>query len=391
MHGLESAVARHSRRVRERGWAPIVVAPRVDSATPVIRSVHAIGSPRLGGAERFFVRLVGALERGGNPTVAVIRTGSELGEILDANQARVETGMRNGLDLLTMMAIRRVVRDSGADVIQTYLGRASRLTRLPRRSRTLHVARLGGFYRFSSYRHADAWVGNTQGICDYLVRGGFPAHRVFHISNFVEPAKPVVGSRPARLPGGLALPEGARLVFALGRLVERKGFGDLLDAFAGLPESWEDRPLHLVVAGDGPERAALARQAEELGIEARVHLPGWIREPAPLYRFAIVFVCPSRHEPLGNVVLEAWAEGAPVVATRTQGPVELIDPGETGLLVDVASPDDLRAGVLEMLRAGPAERNRVVENARVVVRARHSLEAIVSQYLSLYARLLGAE
>jgi hypothetical protein len=115
------------------------------------------------------------------------------------------------------------------------LGRASRLTRVPRRSPTVHVARLGGYYRPHAYRHADVWVGNTRGICDHLIRLGHPAARVHHITNFVErvdEAEARLAEGPLRKDTGVR--DEAQLVFALGRCVAKKGFADLVLAFLDL-------------------------------------------------------------------------------------------------------------------------------------------------------------
>lgn len=137
-------------------------------------TVHAIGSRGVGGAERFFARLASDLSNRGHETAAVVRHGAELRALLASEVGIVEVGMRNGLDIFTWWTIRRLVLDRQPQIAQTYLGRASRLTRVPRRSPTVHVARLGGYYRLDAYRHADVWVGNTRGICDYLIRSGFP-------------------------------------------------------------------------------------------------------------------------------------------------------------------------------------------------------------------------
>ena len=75
--------------------------------------------------------------------------------------------MRNGWDLLSVLKIRRLIRNTGPLIVQTYMGRATRLTRLPRDSAAIHVARLGGYFKIKGYyQHAHAWVGNTRGICD---------------------------------------------------------------------------------------------------------------------------------------------------------------------------------------------------------------------------------
>lgn len=72
----------------------------------------------------------------------------------------------------------RLIRERQPDVVQTYMGRATSLTRLPGVSRALHVVRLGGYYKIDGYdRHADAWIGNTRDICTYRIAFGPRAGR----------------------------------------------------------------------------------------------------------------------------------------------------------------------------------------------------------------------
>lgn len=76
---------------------------------------------------------------------------------------------------------------------------------------------------------------------------------------------------------------------------------------------------------------------------------------------ADLFVCSSRHEPLGNVILEAWANRTPVVSTMAEGPVEFISKGEDALLSPLSNPEALAATILEMLNANETDRNRMIE------------------------------
>lgn len=347
-------------------------------------TVHAIGSRRLGGAERFLSRLATTLAGRGHPTAAVLRRGAELRGLLEPEVEVVETGMRNGVDVITWWTIRRLILIRRPRIVQTYLGRASRLTRVPRESGTVHVARLGGYYRPHAYRHADLWVGNTLGICDHLIRSGFPTDRVHHITNFVEPvgdAEEHVSEPPRR--EGTDVPGEARLVFALGRFVPKKGFADLLHAFARLPESISGRPVHLAIAGDGPLRHDLKATADRLGIGERTHFPGWLTDPAPWFRAADVLVCPSRSEPLGNVVLEGWTHAKPVVCTRTAGPVELVTEGVDGILVAVEAPEEMAVALHRLLVDG-ARRRELARAGLRTCRRRHSPDVVVDAYLDLF-------
>lgn len=147
--------------------------------------------------------------------------------------------------------------------------------------------------------------------------------------------------------GGPRLPTPhRRLIAAAGRLEHNKGFDLLIKALPQLPSD-----TRLTVIGDGSQRAALLRLAEELGVAARVDLPG-VRRPEEVmevFRAADVVVVPSRMESFGIVVLEGWAVGTPVVATSLAGPADFMTDGVDGLLVDPTDSDALASAVGSIL------------------------------------------
>lgn len=352
-------------------------------------SLHIIGGKKLGGAERFFVRLVNALARHGEPVSVVTVSGGEIDAAVSPGIPRHPAPLAGVWDLWSRHRIGQIVKSDKPDIVQTYMGRATRLTHLPRGRLPVHIARLGGFYNLKGYRHAHAWVGNTRGICDYLVREGLPADRVFHIGNFVDEAPEHGAEELAGLRRQWAIPADAHVVLGIGRLHPNKGFSDLLAAFARLPSDLHGRPVHLVMVGDGPLRTQLETEAAGLGLSGRITWTGWQYDPAPWYQMADVFVCSSRHEPLGNVILEAWANGVPVVSTAAEGPLELVEEGVDGLLAPVASPERLAAVMREALALDAATRRRLVEAGRAKLAANFSESAIVKAYLELYAKLVG--
>jgi glycosyltransferase involved in cell wall biosynthesis len=291
-------------------------------------------------------------------------------------------------DLLSRWRLTRLIRERRPDVVQSYMGRATRLTRLPAGSRALHVARLGGYYRIDGYyRHAHAWVGNTRDICDYLLKHRLPADRVFHIGNFAPVPRAVPDAERQALRRQLGLPDGAFVIFALGRMVVKKGFQDLLEAFARLDTQTGGRPLVLLIAGDGAERTALAEHARRLGIAGRVHWAGWQNDTTPYFALGDVFVCPSRHEPLGNVILEAWQHRMPVLSTRNEGARELVTEGENALLAPLNDPAGLAEALRRMLASSPAERERLAQAGHATVQREHGEQRVVAAYLSMYERL----
>jgi len=214
-----------------------------------------------------------------------------------------------------------------------------------------------------------------------------PARRVFHVGNFVDPAPVVPPRNLSELRAQWGIPAGAKVVLGLGRLHPNKGFADLLEAFARLPERPDERDLRLVLVGDGPLARELRARAESLGLNDRLVWAGWQYDPAPWYQMADVFVCPSRHEPLGNVILEAWANRVPVVSAAAQGPVELVAPGVNGFLAPVASPQALAEALDEALALGEERRRAMTAAGLAQVEGRFSEQAIVQAYLDLYRQL----
>ena len=263
----------------------------------MMRSLHIIGSKGPGGAERFYARLVTALHQRGHTVLAVNPPNSQVASELDANIPQRHVPMRSIMDLSSRWQIRRIIRRFRPDMVQTYMGRATRLTRLRDGRRPVHIARLGSYYNLKGYRHAHAWIGITQGIRDYLVDSGLPAERVVKIGNFVPAASPVPRESLSRLRAGLGIEDKARVVVATGRLHPVKGFEDLLAAFSLLPDTHAGHPLYLVIAGDGPLRDQLQTEAKRLGVDQRVRWCGWQTETGPFIELADLIICPSRNEP----------------------------------------------------------------------------------------------
>ena len=346
-----------------------------------IRSLHVIASEGLGGAENFFVRLTGALAAEGHPVTAVTRRGGEVGDQLASGVDDVRLSMGSNFDLFGFLGIRNLVRREQPQIVQTYMSRATNLTRIPRSWGIPLVARLGGYYKLKYFRHAHYWLGNTQGICDYLVREGLPADRVCHISSFVEPVEAASGSRAA-VRAAAGSPDDAFVVMGLGRLVPKKGFDLLIEAMNRLAPG--ERPLHLLLVGDGPLRGDLETRAASSG---RVHFAGWQTETSPFFAAAALLVCPSREEPLGNVILEGWAHGLPVVATATAGALELMTEGNDGLIVPLDDAAGL-AKAVDALCRDESLRQALAENGRRTLVERHGRASVVAAYVSLYQEIL---
>ena len=188
----------------------------------------------------------------------------------------------------------------------------------------------------------------------------------------------------------LGFREEAVVVFALGRLDERKGFDLLFKAAAVAQKHDLPETLYVFSAGDGSaaeekERIKIQRILDAHSLQDVVRwLPVLPEEDLPdYYGAADVFVLPSRYEPFGIVMLEAMACQVPVIATNVGGPATVIEPERTGLLVD---PTDIAtfAKALAALIQHPERRMSYGQRARAVVEAEYSWQIIADRHLAAY-------
>jgi len=172
-------------------------------------------------------------------------------------------------------------------------------------------------------------------------------------------------------------PEDAFLIAAGGRFVPRKGMDLAIRAAARIPGAW------LWLAGEGKEQAALEALAREVGIAERLRFLGWQSEPIHHIAAADAFLMPSRHEPLGNMLLEAWQAGVPSVSTRSEGPDWFMRSEIDGILTEIDDLDAVVAG-LERIKANPEEAAQFAANARARLAEMFSEKGVVDAYMRLF-------
>jgi glycosyltransferase involved in cell wall biosynthesis len=206
---------------------------------------------------------------------------------------------------------------------------------------------------------------------------------VIHNAIDLEEFAPAEPDAVRRLRASLQLEPQDLVVGYVGRLHPEKGVHHLVEAAPAILAA-EPR-ARLLLVGDGPQRAELEQRVAELGLGERVSLRGFEADVASMLSVLDVAVFPSLTEGFPNVVLEAMAVGKPVVASDVEGIAELLDQGETGLLVPPADPPALASAVLRLL-AQPEERARLAANARRASRA-YGIERHVAALETLYRRV----
>jgi glycosyltransferase involved in cell wall biosynthesis len=339
-----------------------------------MRIVQAMAGAKQGGAEAFFERLAIALERAGTEQKLILRRDAE--RTLRLREAKIqnikELSFGGFFDFTTRPQFRQAIKEFHPSVVLTWMNRA---TRFCPGGEFVHAARLGGYYNLNYYKHCDHLIGNTKGIVQFLNKSGWPKNKTHYLPNFVSVEKLFPQPRAA-----LNTPENVPLILALGRLHKNKGFHVLIDAMTRLPTT------HLWLAGEGPERKVLELLVLKLGLKDRVHFLGWRRDIGALFAAVDMFVCSSLHEPLGNMVIEAWAAHKPVVAVKSQGPLELIRDGETGVLVPPNDADAL-AQSIERVCGNRDLMNSLSANGYATYLAEFTEAIVVDHYREFFSKV----
>lgn len=346
---------------------------------PDRRVLQVMAGAAQGGAEAFFERLVIALHEMGLEQQVIIRRDEDRASRLEAAGLNViQLPFGRWFDFTTTPAIAQEIRTFEPDLVMSYMSRAAAAVprEVPGRD-FVHVARLGGYYDLKYYRGCDHLIGNTRDLVRYFIDQGWPRERAHYITNFVE--SEISEPLPRET---FDTPPGHDLLLALGRLHPNKGFDTLIRAMPALPG------CSLWIAGEGPERRKLEKLARKLGVEDRVRLLGWRDDTSALFAAADLFVCSSRHEPLGNIVLEAWAYSRPVVALAAQGPSELITHDETGILVPLENPAALAEAIDDLLHA-PLKYDKLMTAGRKAYEKHHTSAAVLRRYLEFIAFATG--
>ncbi len=226
------------------------------------------------------------------------------------------------------------------------------------------------------YRAADAVLTVSPGLRD-TIRPLCGDKEITVVPNLVS---------PRFFEGELRTPPGERFGFiSIGTLEHKKGMDLLMRSFADA--AGEDDRFTLTVCGDGPDADALKRQAEELGVAAKVTFTGRIsrEEVAERLRANQCFVLPSRSETFGVVFIEAMACGMPIIMTKTNAWQMLALP-ETGLAVEI---DDQTALTQAMLRIPESYAEYDPEKIREYCVSRFSASGVARQLTEIYEKVLG--
>ena len=374
----------------------------MSGSTP-IRVLHVLLSLEPGGLENGVVNVINRLDRGRfESSVCCLKRAGEFARRIDDPRVLIhEMDWRGGNDPRLALRLAALLRRTRPHIVHTrnaepfFYGFAG--AKLARAQALVHSEHGRKFddrpARFAVQRwmsrHTDAIFAVSGQLKTDLVRHvGMPESSVEVLHNGVDLSRfAVAAGATARADERAALrrdwgvPDGALVVGSVGRLVAVKNYALLVRAVAaGAPD------VHLVLAGEGPERTALTAQAAALGISARVHLLGHSNDVDRVLRAFDAFVLPSISEGMSNTLLEAMAAGVPPVASAVGGNGEIVRDGVDGMLFPSGDEAGLAACLATLCR-DDALRARFAAAARERVQSTFDIRHMVERYEQLYERV----
>lgn len=356
------------------------------SRSASLRVLHAITPSRMAGAETFLARLLKHAEGSRIDHRCIVNEDSPAIEELRAAGVDFEpAGIGGKVNVMAISRLARAARDAGASLIDSHLSTASwwccwleRMGGLPT------IGHVQGFTSARWHRGQSHLVTCSNAVKEDLIEKGFEPDRITPLHLPVEPADVAATRLRADVRREFGVDEQTPVVGTFAHLSIKKGYRELIVA--------ADRVLREMPKaqfwcfGDGVLREELTNKAAERGIADRFRLVGFRRDVPDVMRAVDVMTLPSHREPFGLVYVEAGLCERPVIACRAGGAPEIVEHGESGLLVPTQSPPELAEAILELL----GDRTRAEAMGRrgnEICRSRFNWPKYVEEIAQVYERV----
>ena len=219
--------------------------------------------------------------------------------------------------------------------------------------------------------HLERGIGNPEQWC--VIPSGVPVEEV------VESAR-----SPLEEVSSFAWPVDSKVYLSIGRLEPIKGFGEFLPTLVPVFEKQPD--LHWIILGEGGERQRIEETIRSLGLEKRIHLPGWVDNPYPFLARSKGLWVPSRNEGMGRVLVEAYALGKPVFAAKVGSLPEMVPDEDHGILFDWDDPERVSRSLSNFIQDLTDTRESVEKRKKTA--ERYSVERMLESLDRCYQTLL---
>jgi glycosyltransferase involved in cell wall biosynthesis len=379
------------------------------------RVLQLLDTAQFAGTERLVLSLTDGLGRAGASVVlgcrgdsplyhAAIERGLDVEPLFD--RGLLPTGPSLEPRLPQLRSVLKTVRQRSIDIVHAHNGRTTLVAAVAARvtgvtavasQHFVHPASAG--YRGPKRLLAGAahrWVNRQLGSVvavssaarsEMIRRVGFPANRIVHIPNGIEPPLMPGRDKVAAIRDELNVPPGAPLIVTVARLADEKGLDVWVDAVARIHDVRPD--ARFVIVGHGPQKQAILARMAERRVTQILTLAGFRTDATDWIAAGDLFVLPSPAEPFGLVLLEAMALGKPVVACGAAGPLDIVTNDVDGMLVAPGSATALSDAVLRLL-ADTRYAGRIAAAGRATFSERFTADRMALEVLDVYASAQSA-
>lgn len=372
--------------------------------------LYVIDNIEFGGGERVFSQIIIELnkERFGvfvasNPGGIFEKKLMEVGIKIDPVQ------MTNRYNLGIISRLKKIIKTKDVRIVHSQGGRADFFARTAARIAKVDIIISSiamlvegydvGILRKSLYvlmdRQTERWVDRFIILSEasrrtLIERHKIPPEKIVKIHNGIEieeyhPDIKEVKNKKSELRRELGLKSDVPVIGAIGRLVWQKGFEYLIQAIPQVIQAFPEAKF--LIVGEGPLRRGLEELSERLKIEDNTIFTGFRSDIKDILATIKLLAMPSLLEGLPLVLLEGMAMAKPIVATRIDGITEVLENGETGLLVPAKNPHELAEAIIEILK-NKTKADLLGQNARKIVEEKFSVKKMVEQTELVYEKLL---
>ncbi len=341
-----------------------------------MRVLQVMAGKRNGGAELYSTDIMLSLHQAGLDQCAVLHQAAPRAAELASAGLRVATQIL-AVPVRPWQSHRmgRLIAAYKPDIIHCWMRRAASL--VPAGAARAIIGWYGDYEEQEKYfSHCTHFIGVTPDLARHAYAHGAKPGTAFYVPTF-----PSVEDAPALDRATLDTPPGAKVLLTLSRLHKVKGLDTAIQSLAALPD------CYLWIAGDGPEEANLRALAASLGVAARVRFLGWRTDRGALLRAADICLLPSRYEPFGTVILDAWSMSTPFISCESDGPSAYIRNGENGMLVPADNPAALTGAIATVL-GNEDLRRTIAATGHAEYLASFTRAAITQKMLETYHHIL---
>lgn len=279
-------------------------------------------------------------------------------------------------DVIAWWRLSRLVKSLAPDAVIAHANRATGLCLRALKKRQFPLVGVVQNYSTRRYNAADAVFTTTYDLIATLAAQGIAEKKIFHIPNMVK-----VSGLPVR-----RARHNPPVIGAMGRFVKKKGFDTYIEALALLQT--RGVPFKAILGGTGEEENALKLLAEQKGLQEKLDFIGWVADRKHFYTGLDIFCLPSLHEPFGIVLLEAFAHGAPIISTNSEGPKDIITPNYDAVIVEKGDAGQL-AKAMEKLIHDPALCEKLAANGFAKVKTSYSQEVVCARIESALGSIIA--